>query len=115
MREAAVVLDDLLDGVVVGDADIEGRLDGKEGHALGARGCGQRARVLEDVGGVDGGEYAAEVNAVRDRGDSAGLLDRIKVRSEAGDDRVRGIRADLEHEGQDDNLGLVGWKYSLAL
>ena len=99
LRQAAVVLDELLDGVVVGDVDLEGSLDGEEGHALGAGGSGKRARVLEDVGGLDGGEDAAEVDAGFDFRLAAGLLDGGEVGGDARDDGVRGLGAELEHEG----------------
>jgi len=105
--DAAVELDDLLDGVEVGHVDPEGRLDGQEGHALGARGRGERARVLEDVGRGEVGEHAGEVDASLDGRLAAGLLDGFEVRGDAGDEGVRRVGAELEHQGKDHELGWV--------
>jgi hypothetical protein len=40
---------------------------------------------------------------------AAGLADGVQVGGYAGDDGVRGLGAELEHEGEDDELGGVGW------
>jgi hypothetical protein len=66
LDEARVELDDALDAVEVGDANVKRVLDNHEGHALGARGGGQGAGVLENVGGGDLGEHVGEVDAFGD-------------------------------------------------
>lgn len=77
LRKTAVVLDELLDGVEIRDVDLERGLDGEESDALGARGGSQRTGVLEDVGGFDDGEDAAEVDAGLDGGVAARFADGV--------------------------------------
>jgi hypothetical protein len=63
LDEARVELDRLLDGVVVLDAEVQRLLDDEERDALCARGCGQRAAVLQDVGRLHARHCLAEVDA----------------------------------------------------
>ena len=108
LAEARVVLDKLLNGVVVGNVDLQRGLNGEESHALGAGRGGEGTGVLEDVGGFHDGEDAREVDALLNGDRAAGLLDGVEVGGDASDDGVGGAGAELEHESEDDDLGLIG-------
>lgn len=108
LDEACVELDNLLDGVEVGDADGERVLDNEEGHALGAGRGGERARVLDNVRGLDHGEDVGEVNTALNRrtGSWGGNLGESGGQ---GGDHGGGLSGgDLEHQADDDELGGVG-------
>jgi len=66
LDKAGVELDNALDRVKVSDADVKRVLDDHEGDALGARGRGQRSRVLEHLRGLDLSGDIGEVNAAGD-------------------------------------------------
>jgi hypothetical protein len=98
----------LLDGVVVGNADVERVLDDEEGDALGTRGSGERTRVLEDIRLFDLGNDIGVVDAALDRGGAAWGGDLRQRRGERGDDGRGVTSCDLEHESNDGELRVVG-------
>ena len=109
LDEAGVELDDLLDGVVVCDTDVERVLDDHEGDALAARGGRERAAVLEDIGRLDLGDDVAEVDAALDVSGRAGSGDLGERGRQRRDDGRRVASADLEHEADDGELsGILG-------
>lgn len=108
LREARVELDDLLDGVEVVDRDLERVLDNHEGHALGAGGSGERAAVLEHIGGRDVRLEPAEVDALLDLGLGERGFDLGERGRDAGDDWVGFSVAELEHESDNGNLSGIG-------
>ena len=108
LDEARVELDNLLDGVEVGDGDVERILDNQEGNALGAGRGSERAGVLQDLRALQLSLDVGEVDTAGNRGLGAGggnLGERGRQRCDDG----RGLAGrDLEHEGDDGELGGVG-------
>lgn len=105
---ARVELDNVLEGAVLGGADVEGLGDDVEGDTLVARGGGEGASITVDVGA---GEVAAEGREVEGTGVS--LVAGVGDGADTGKDSVENVREGLGvgssnlDEETDDGQGVV--------
>ena len=88
LRQSAVILDQLLDRIEVGDVDLQRSFNGKESDTLRARRHRERTRVLEDVGRFNNGEHSAEINSAFDFRLASRLFDGVKVWGYASNDGI---------------------------
>ncbi len=107
LDEARVELDNLLDGVEVGDGNSERLLDDEESDAFGAGRCREGAAVLLDVRGGERGNDVAEVDARGDFGAGAGFGDGGERGRERRDDGGGVAGGDFEHECDDGEAAFV--------